>query len=127
MPEEPGRRQGDRGRSRREDLGESASNESYYSLERDNMLRVDRRSAQRTQSHWVVGDNLEPRFADHVQLTKVDQHYHLTFGQSRVPIVREENEPTPVTEIQPIVRLVLPEGVLQRFEATLRRRLSGAG
>jgi len=124
MSKEPGGRQGGRGRSREEDSSELASEDGYYSVERDNMLRVNRRGAHRPQSYWVLGDNLEPHFADHVQLTKVDQHYHLTFGQSRVPISREENEPASVTEIQPIVRLVLPEGVVERLEATLRRKLS---
>ena len=124
MSEEPGERQVGRARNREEDSAKSASEDSYYSVERDNMLRVNRRSAHRPQSYWVLGDNLEPRFADHVQLTKLDQHYHLTFGQSRVPIAREEHEPAPVTEIQPIVRLILPEDVVHRLEATLRREVS---
>jgi hypothetical protein len=126
MSQERGGRQGDRDRLKRDNSSHSESGESYYSMERDNMLRVDRRKAHRPQSYWVVGDNLEPRFADHVQMTKVGQHYHLTFGQSRVPIAREENEPAEVTEIQPIVRLILPEDVTRRFEATLRRKLSDA-
>jgi len=127
MSEETGERQVGRARFREEDPARSASEDSYYSVERDNMLRVNRRRAHRPQSYWVLGDNLEPRFADHVQLTKLDQHYHLTFGQSRVPIMREEHEPTPVTEIQPIVRLILPEDVVHRLEATLRREISDAG
>jgi hypothetical protein len=103
------------------------SEESYYSLERDSMLRVDRRKAQRPQTYWVGADHMEPQFADHVQVVKVDRYYHFTFGQSRVPIAREENEPTAVTEIQPVARLILPEDVIRRLEGMLRHNSPSGG
>lgn len=99
--------------------------ETYYSLGRDSMLRVDRRQERRPQSYWVASGQLEPRFADHMQLTRVDRHYHLTFGQSRVPIAREANEPTAVSEIQPVARLILPEEVAIRLAAALQQELPG--
>ncbi len=96
--------------------------ESYYSSEHDNMLRVDRRSARRTQTYWVAGEHLESRFADHVQVVQVDEHYHLTFGQSRIPISREANEPASVVEVLPVAKLILPEDVIRRLAVTLRDR-----
>jgi hypothetical protein len=97
------------------------SDETYYSLERDSVLRVDRRKAKRPQTYWVGADHMEPQFADHIQVIKVDQYYHLTFGQSRVPVARQENEPTAVTEIQPVARLILPAEVIRRLEGMLHK------
>ena len=126
MSEEPTRSD-----SEREPSGESLDglpepDETYYSLERDSMLRVNRRQARRPQTYWVAADGLEPQFSDHVQITRVDRHYHLTFGQSRVPIAREESEPTAVSEIQPIARVILPEEVIRRLAAALRHKLLDA-
>ena len=105
--------------------GTPVPDEAYYSLERDSMLRVDRRQERRSQTYWVAATQLEPRFADHVQLTRVDRHYHLTFGQSRVPIAREASEPTAVAEIQPVARLILPEEVTIRLADALQQELPG--
>jgi len=105
--------------------GTPVRDETYYSLGRDSMLRVNRRQERRPQSYWVASGQLEPRFADHVQLTRVDRHYHLTFGQSRVPIAREANEPAAVSEVQPVARLILPEEVAIRLAAALQQELPG--
>jgi len=100
--------------------GESSSrsgrqeHEAYYSLEADDMLRVDRRKAARPQSVWGTTDSLEPRFADHVQLAKVESHYHLTFGQSHVPITSDSGA-IPVHDIRPIARMIIPNDVIRRL------------
>jgi hypothetical protein len=98
--------------------------ESYYSSEHDDMLHVDRRSMRRSQTYWVAGEHLESRFADHVQVTQVDEHYHLTFGQSRIPISREATETASVAEVLPIARLILPEDVIKRLAITLSEKMS---
>jgi len=99
--------------------------ESYYSSEHDNMLRVDRRSARRNQTYWMAREHLESRFADHVQVTQIDEHYHLTFGQSRIPISRERSETASVVEALPIAKLILPEDVIKRLAVTLNEKVSG--
>ena len=126
MSEEPGtgRRELDDSTGQHAD-GTPARDETYYSLGHDNMLRVNRRQEKRSQTYWVAASQLEPRFADHVQLTRVDRHYHLTFGQSRVPIAREASEPTAVSEIQPVARLILPEEVTIRLATALQQELPG--
>jgi hypothetical protein len=118
---------GDR-RDKEEGQGRSSHNampqgESYYSSEHDSMLRIDRRSMRRVQTYWIAGDNLESRFADHVQVAQVDEHYHLTFGQSRIPVSREANEPASVAEVLPVARVILPEDVIKRLAVTLRDRI----
>ncbi|UCD23751.1 MAG: hypothetical protein JSW51_12045 [Gemmatimonadota bacterium] len=125
MTEEPNTRDGDL----RDDSGGRLTDgapeprETYYTLERDGMLRVDRRQERRPQTYWVASDHMEPRFADHVQLTRVDHHYHLTFGQSRVPIAREDSETAAVSVIQPVARVILPEEVSRRLAAALQHKL----
>ncbi|MEJ2237887.1 MAG: hypothetical protein P8X82_06285 [Gemmatimonadales bacterium] len=66
---------------------------------------------------------MESRFADHVQVAQVDEHYHLTFGQSRIPVSREANEPASVAEVLPVARVILPEDVIKRLAVTLRDRI----
>ena len=53
--------------------GTPVPDEAYYSPERDSMLRVDRRQERRSQTYWVAATQLEPRFADHVQLITTQQ------------------------------------------------------
>ncbi len=89
-------------------------NEAYYSLETDDMLRVDRRRVARPQVVWGMTDDLEPRFADHVQIAKVGSHYHLTFGQSHVPITGDSGA-IPVHDIRPIARMIIPKDVIRRL------------
>jgi hypothetical protein len=84
------------------------------------MLRVDRRKTPRPQAYWVGGSELEPRFADHVRLSRVESHYHLTFGQAHVPIGTDSGT-APVNEIRPIVRVVMPKEVVQRMIALLEQ------
>ncbi len=128
MSEESGAR-----RDKEEDQAERRSHDaaptgdSYYSSEQDNMLRVDRRRVRRSQTYWVGGEHMEPRFADHVQVTQVDEHYHLTFGQSRIPISREANELASVAEVLPVARVILPEDVIRRLAITLRDKMPGQG
>ena len=126
MSEEPGdrRRELDDSAGQHSD-GTPVRDETYYSLGRDSMLRVNRRQEKRSQTYWVASHQLEPRFADHVQLTRVNRHYHLTFGQSRVPIASEASEPAAVSEIQPVARLILPEEVTIRLVAALQQELPG--
>lgn len=93
---------------------ESAKQESYYSLDNDDMLRVDRRRVPRPQAYWGNAEELEPRFADHVQLSRVESHYHLTFGQSYVPITTDSGT-APVNEIRPIARMIIPQEVIRRM------------
>jgi hypothetical protein len=103
--------------------GTAEPRETYYTREHDGMLRVDRRQERRPQTYWVASDHMEPRFADHVQLTRVDRHYHLTFGQSRVPIVREESEAAAMTVIQPVARVIIPEEVSRQLAVALQHQL----
>jgi hypothetical protein len=88
--------------------------ESYYSLDTDDMLRVERRKVPRPQAYWADAVALEPRFADHVQLSRVESHYHLTFGQSHVPITTDSGTAT-VNEIRPIARMIIPDDVIRRM------------
>ncbi len=126
MSEEPGTRRRELDDSTGQHTDDTpARDETYYSLGHDSMLRVNRRQETRSHTYWVAVTQLEPRFADHVQLTRVDRHYHLTFGQSRVPIAREASEPTAVSEIQPVARLILPEEVTIRLAAALQQELPG--
>ena len=88
--------------------------EAYYSLETDDMLRVDRRKVARPQAVWGTTDVLEPRFADHVQIAKVESHYHLTFGQSHVTITSDSGAIS-VHDIRPIARMIIPNDVIRRL------------
>lgn len=103
-------------RSAGESLARSGrqEDEAYYSLETDDMLRVDRRKVARPQAVWGTSDALEPRFADHVQIAKVESHYHLTFGQSHVPITGDSGA-IPVHDIRPIARMIIPNDVIRRL------------
>jgi hypothetical protein len=125
MTEEPTdrrRESEDKSAGRRAD-GMPIRKETYYSIESDGMLRVDRRQERRPETYWVGSGHMEPRFADHVQLTRVDRHYHLIFGQSRVPITQEKNESVAVSVIQPVARLILPEEVARRLAVALQHQL----
>ena len=103
--------------------GRSEPQETYYTREHDGVLRVDRRQERRPQTYWVASDHMDPRFADHVQLTRVDRHYHVIFGQSRVPITREDSETAAVSVIQPVARVILPEEVSRRLAVALQHQL----
>ena len=116
---DPGRG-GDK-RGRRSDPGVPSEVESFYSTEKDDMLRVDRRKTPRPQAYWGSGHDLEPRFADHVQLSRVESHYHLTFGQSHVPITTDSGT-APVNEIRPIVRVIIPKDVIRRMVTLIEMR-----
>lgn len=94
--------------------GSFSERESYYSLDTDDMLRIDRRKIKRPQAVWVDADVLAPQFADHVQITRVESHYHVTFGQSQVPITRDSRT-APVNEIRPIARMIVPKEVIRRM------------
>ena len=104
---------GDR-RGRQSEPDGLTEEESFYSMETDDMLRVDRRKVPRPQAYWGSGSDLEPRFADHVQLYRVESHYHLTFGQSQVPITAGSGA-APVNEIRPIARVIVPKEVIRRM------------
>lgn len=113
-------------RSRRSEAVESNEEESFYSTEKDDTLRVDRRQTPRPQAYWGSGHDLEPRFADHVQLSRVESHYHLTFGQSHVPITTDSGT-APVNEIRPIVRVIIPKEVVRRMMTLIEMRQQEEG
>jgi hypothetical protein len=84
------------------------------------MLRVDRRETSRPQAYWGEAASLEPQFADHVQLSRVESHYHITFGQSQVPVTTDSGT-APVNEIRPIARMIIPKDVIRRMVTLIRQ------
>jgi hypothetical protein len=104
--------------------GGTPKRESYYSLDTDDMLRIDRRKIPRPQAVWVDADALAPQFADHVQLSRVESHYHLTFGQSHVPITKDSGT-APVNEIRPIARMIIPQDVIRRMITLIEQNSPG--
>jgi hypothetical protein len=112
------------GKEERQRLDGARKHESYYSLDTDDMLRVERRKTTRPQAYWGESDELEPRFADHVQLSRVESHYHLTFGQSQVPI-NTDSGTAPVNEIRPIARMIIPQEVIRRLVTLIKQSTRG--
>lgn len=106
--------------------GSSPERESYYSLDTDDMLRVDRRKIKRPQAVWVDADALAPQFADHVQIARVESHYHLTFGQSQVPITADSGTAA-VNEIRPIARMIVPKEVIRRMITMIEQNSPDVG
>lgn len=122
--ESPARRNEEQARGG--ETGRSPVDESFYSSGKDDMLRVDRRRSPRPQVFWGGGQDLEPRFADHVQLSRVESHYHLTFGQSHVPITTDSGT-APVNEIRPIARVIVPRAVIRRMVTLIEMRQQEEG
>ncbi len=93
--------------------------DTYYARERDNMLHRNRRATPRQQTLWTNAD-LEPVFADQVQLTRVGSQYYLTFGQLRVPVNVGEDHAAEVREIRPVAQIVFPTDALDQLQKALR-------
>ena len=93
--------------------------DSYYASERDDMLQRNRRETPRQQTLWTNAD-LEPIFADQMQLTRVGTQYYLTFGQLRVPVNDGTDRPTDVHDIRPVAQIVFPEEALGRLQKALK-------
>jgi hypothetical protein len=69
---------------------------------------------------WVEAQELKPIFADQLQVTRIGDVFHLTFGQVLVGLGHKE-EPGSTPGIEPVVRVVISREALARMADLLTK------
>ena len=72
------------------------------------------------QAVWIGAPEVKPIFADQMQVTRVGDVYHLTFGQIQVGAGIKKEHGTQ-TAIEPVVRLVVSEDAMHRISALIEK------
>lgn len=62
----------------------------------------------RIHAKWASADALRSEMATEINVLRANDHYILTFGEVRLPIIEKEPPATIEGQIRPVVRLIIP-------------------
>ena len=74
------------------------------------------------KAKWGSTEGIEPIFADHMFLVQLEDHFHLTFGQTRTLSLPDDEQEGDAT-IQPLTTLIIHRDVLAKILTVLERRI----